>query len=151
MPFIVLEPSSEDGKSLPLPYTEESLQAARAWLTTLGAGPLSQRDLTEAWHSEEGEPLQFEPSAWMDGGPSTQVMPLRDLQAGMPVILKEDAVYVANEPGGLAACLIPMTMPPGGLARAETWSRCPGRGYNIRIAPPDAIRYSPTLGASWSP
>jgi CRISPR-associated endonuclease/helicase Cas3 len=151
MPFIVLEPVNADGKFLPLPYTELSLQETRAWLSTLGAGPLSQRDLAEAWHSEEGGPLQLEPSAWMDGGPSTQVMPLRDLQAGMPVILQEDAAHVAKEPGGLAACLIPMTMPPGGLARADTWSRCPGRGYNIRIAPPDAIHYSPALGASWNP
>ena len=150
MPFIVLEPMNEDGKLLHLPYIEESLEATRAWLSTLGAGPLSQRDLAAAWHSEESGSLQFEPSAWMDGGPSTQVMPLRDLQPGMPVILDEDAAYVAKEPGGLAACLIPMTMPPGGLARVDKWARCPGRGYNIRIAPPDAIHYSPTLGASWN-
>jgi len=151
MPFIVLEPVNEDGNFQPLPYTEENLEESRRWLKTLGTGPLSQRDLVEAWHPAYDGPRQTEPSAWMDGGPSTRVMPLRDLQAGMPVILQEDATYVAKEPGGLATCLIPMTMPPGGLARAEKWPRCPGRGYNIRIAPPDAINYSPALGASWNP
>ena len=136
-PFIVIEPDN------PAPYKEAELKEARAWLDGLGARDLHQRDLVEEWkktdNSEEPTPCG---SAWLDGGPETNVKELRDGSHGITVLMASDQAKVE---AGAAAGLytLPMPQPKGG-----SWKSWP-RPKGIPIAPDAMIDYKPKRGARW--
>jgi len=140
-PFIVIEPEGS------LPYTDEELEAARAWLAALGEGSLSQDDLATGWEGAAtdnmGTGMDFK---WLDGGPSTEVGELRKPSPGITVALQRDEA--ALRVGRLlpARAALPMP-PPRGRWKAQwrSWSEVRG----LLIAPADAIQYDEQRGAKW--
>jgi CRISPR-associated endonuclease/helicase Cas3 len=146
-PFVVIEPQRDDGSTAVLPYTAAELECARRWLKTLGEVPLSQADLARAWQEdaeEKNKRPEFIASAWLDGGPVTQVLELREASPGVSLILEEDEA-AANEKGSrLAEFILPMPPPPRGL----NWRKermCKG----VPVALKDSVEYHPERGARW--
>ncbi|MGD9714903.1 MAG: CRISPR-associated helicase Cas3', partial [Thermomicrobiales bacterium] len=97
MPFIVIEPSTAEGTPFHLPYTPQDFELTRRWLDWLSVNKqadLSQRDLADAWEAIDEVADRwpaFVPSAWLDGGPMTDVLELRENSPGVTVIREEDA------------------------------------------------------------
>jgi CRISPR-associated endonuclease/helicase Cas3 len=140
-PFIVIDVGDDH-----LPYTPDESAAAQEWLKALGTGPLSQRDLAEAWQKHDaGRKPDFVASAWLDGGPSTPVLELREASPGITVVLAADAAEVKAGRRKLAEVAIPMPPPPKGLNWRE-WDLLRG---GVPVAPADAITYDPKGGAEW--
>jgi CRISPR-associated endonuclease/helicase Cas3 len=138
-PFIVVEPESH------LPDTPPEREAARAWLSRLGDGDLSQEQLARAWESEDAERRPaYVGSAWLDGGPTTQVLELREASPGVTVVLERDRQSLKESRKALARVARPMPPPPRGLNWRE-WPRTKG----VPIAPDDVIDYDPKRGARW--
>src|SRR5690606_23440341 len=77
MPFVVVEPLTDDGASFHLPYTPADFELARKWLERLPSDQISQRHLAQTWESlptvAERRPAMV-PCAWLDGGPVTAVL-----------------------------------------------------------------------------
>jgi CRISPR-associated endonuclease/helicase Cas3 len=173
-PFIIVEPYREDGTQAVLPYTPADFAAARAWLGKLGSGALRQTDLAAKWeaHDAEGRPA-FLASAWLDGGPATEVLELREASPGITVVREQDvpaleryaerikraqreaakrrerladSVYrVQQGEKMLVQVALPMPPPPKGL----DW-RAPGPPFKgVPVARDDSIDYHPERGARW--
>jgi len=143
-PFIVVEPLGEDGNPAVLPYTPEDFVAARNWLGALGEGQLCQGDLANRWeeHDAEGRPA-YVGSAWFDGGPTTQVLELREASPGLTVILNRDLPALRAGKAVMRVAL-PMPPPPRGL----DWRKWPDF-KGIPIAPDAVIDYDGERGARW--
>ncbi|MFO0796366.1 MAG: CRISPR-associated helicase Cas3' [Gemmataceae bacterium] len=141
-PFIVLDVGDEC-----LPYTSAGLEAARKWLADLPAGKLSQRDLAAAWekHDTSRKP-DFVASAWLDGGPTTTVLELREASPGITVVMAADAAAVRDGTRKLAEVTLPMPTPP----RWRDWRNWPTLRGGVPIAPADSIDYTPDRGAAWA-
>jgi CRISPR-associated endonuclease/helicase Cas3 len=136
-PFIVIEPDRA------LPYDDRQLSEARHWLATLGAGPLSQRELVEAWgtgDSTEQRPLF---SCWLDGGFNTEVAPLREGDFGITVLLPDDANEVRTGVRSPIEVALPMGPP-----RRRDWVAWP-REKGYVVPPAGSIAYDPALGGRW--
>jgi CRISPR-associated endonuclease/helicase Cas3 len=143
-PFVVVEPVRDDGTPAVLPYTAADLAAARNWLESLGDGPLSQADLAEKWESDEAERRpELIASAWLDGGPVTQVLELREASPGVSVILERDEGAAKQKQSRLAEFILPMPPPPRGL----DWRKGTCRG--VPVAREDSIEYCQTRGGRW--
>lgn len=144
MPFVVVEPRAEDGAVSPLPYAEEELDRARAWLGGLGAGELSQADLARAWEAldTESEPVSAT-SAWLDGGPRTSVCELRSPSPGITVVLERDLGALRTGPKRLAEVALPMPPP-----RSVDWRAWPAL-KGVPVAPERTIIYDAERGAEW--
>lgn len=139
-PFIVIDVGDDH-----LPYSPTELQSAREWLAALPYGPLSQRDLAEAWEQHDaGRKPDFVASAWLDGGPMTTVLELRKASPGITVVLQEDMQGVRTGSKKLAEVALPMPEPPKAMNWRE-WQTA----RDIPIARPDVIDYDPLRGASW--
>jgi CRISPR-associated endonuclease/helicase Cas3 len=144
-PFLVI---SEDTKSFPLdnhlPYTPAELEAARGWLAKLPEDRLSQRTLAAAW--EEFDALrrpEFVSSAWLDGGPSSTVLELREASPGITVLMADDIPAV--KAGKRLACVV-LPMPPAPKhLKWRDWNEFKG----IPVAPKGAVIYDPMRGAQW--
>jgi CRISPR-associated endonuclease/helicase Cas3 len=134
-PFVLVEP---DG---PLPYKQDDLDAARAWLGRLPDDTISQRHLADAWEQEGDCPPEQIGSAWRDGGPETAVKELRDGSPGVTVLMQPDVARVKSRPGDLQRLMLPM--PP-----RKGWERWP-RERGLPVAPPATITYDPMRGAEW--
>lgn len=137
-PFVVVEPDTH------LPYTPADLDRARAWLTALPAADISQQNLADKWEQTGDQPPDLVESAWLDGGPATTVLELREASPGITVLMEEDVRRVTT---GLdvARYAIPMPPPPRHL-EWKLWAKC----YGIPVAPPAAITYDELRGASWA-
>lgn len=143
MPFVVLEPLDDDGKLQALPYTEEELSAARTWLAELGTGPLCQADLASSWKKMDKSPSPAGgDSAWLDGGPMTQVKPLRKASPGITVVREQD-LPLLRKGTPLVRLLLPMPDP-----RPLPWRNW-RRWKGIPIAPSGTILYDKCRGAQW--
>ncbi len=142
-PFIVIEP---DGAKPFLPYTTEELQAAREWLAKLPESSVSQRILSDKWEQSSTELPEDIDSAWLDGGPRTNVKELRELSEGISVLLREDVDRMLASRGkddDVGRYVIPMTQPYG-----IPWQKwCKHKG--IPIAEASDIRYDGKRGAEW--
>jgi CRISPR-associated endonuclease/helicase Cas3 len=166
-PFIVVVPEGH------LPYTPLELDAARAWLNKLGVRPLSQKQIADAWEADDAErrPAHVA-SAWLDGGPTTSVLELREASPGITVVMERDLAalkkYEARikKAGQEAAkrgekvspqayklqlgekklvqVALPMPPPPRGLDW-RSWDDWKG----VPIAPDSFIDYKPERGARW--
>ena len=144
-PFIVIEPMNDDGSPAVLPYTPQELKDAKKWLEDLGNGPLSQTDLAKKW--EEYDTVsrpEFVGSAWLDGGPSTQVLELREASPGLTVVLDRDWADLKNGTRSVTEVALPMPPPPRGM----DWRKWP-EFKGVPIAPPDLIDYESERGAQW--
>jgi CRISPR-associated endonuclease/helicase Cas3 len=140
-PFVVIVPEGE------LPYTAAGLDGARAWLTALGEGPLSQDHLAKAWEDfDKDQRPPFVAAAWLDGGPATQVLELREASPGITVVLQRDGVAVRT--GRLHPARAALPMPPPPRPWRNQWRQWP-QAKGLPVAPTEAIAYDPQRGAQW--
>jgi CRISPR-associated endonuclease/helicase Cas3 len=157
-PFIVTEPKGADGKFSPLPYDADDLQTAERWLARLGDGQLSQADLATAWEElQEGDAeVPRYQSAWLDFGPATPVLELREGSPSLTVVLEEDYPGLKARNKRLAEVALPMPVPPGKRGgKPFDWQLKDGRGQRcafngVPVAREDAIVYDPQRGAIWA-
>lgn len=145
-PFLVI---TGDTKSFPLennlPYTPADLAAALGWLSQLPDNDISQRILAETWELFDAQDRpEFVSSAWIDGGPSTTVLELREASPGITVLMADDARDVRAERKKVARVALPMPPAPKHLKWRE-WAEEKG----IRVATKGAIIYDPKRGAEW--
>jgi CRISPR-associated endonuclease/helicase Cas3 len=138
-PFVVIEPDTA------LPYTPADLDAARAWLDRLPPAAISQRDLADRWEQSADRPPDLVPSAWLDGGPATTVVELREASPGITVLMERDRRALQARPKELQRFLLPMPPPP----RSLNWHAWP-RERGIPVAAAEAIVYAPQRGARWA-
>jgi CRISPR-associated endonuclease/helicase Cas3 len=142
-PFVIVEPDNH------LPYTPADLEAARQWYGRLSASEISQRHLADAWE-QSAEQLpdlipSLIPSAWLDGGPTTTVVELRESSPGITVLMDEDLIRVEERPKDTGRLVLPMPPPPRALSWRQ-WRKY--RGW-LPIAPQGTIAYDPKRGAEW--
>jgi CRISPR-associated endonuclease/helicase Cas3 len=139
-PFIVVEVDPDNS----LTYTPEELEEARTWLKLLASRDLHQRHLVDAWsktdRSTEPELIQ---SAWLDGGPITTVLELREGSHGVTVLLESDARLVDDGTHDFNFYTLPMPMPP----RNVDWMSKRYKG--IPVVEDETITYDPKRGAQW--
>ncbi|HPA20371.1 MAG TPA: CRISPR-associated helicase Cas3' [Verrucomicrobiae bacterium] len=128
----------------PLPYSDAEIAEAREWLSRLGGRDLSQEDLVNAWDQGERDAPTPPDCAWLDGGPTATVHPLRESSPGLRVIMEEDLPGLENSRTSLVEAILPMNPPPRGLDWGG-WHRYRG----VPVAPGDSIAYDPQEGASW--
>lgn len=143
-PFIVVEPDTV------FPYRSPTVpdpfEPARVWLKALGQGAISQADLASRWESLDlGSPPRAIPIAWVDGGPVTQVLELREGSPGITVLMEADASPVRDGSKTVARVALPMPTPPKG-AEWQQWPRVRG----CPVAPADKILYDNKRGATWA-
>lgn len=151
-PFIVIEPVNDEGHLMNLPYTPEDLAAARRWLNELPHQDISQQHLANAWEQDAAKRRPaYVHSAWIDGGPATQVLELREVTPGIVVIRQEDKEEYekTNHHVSISKMIqeisIPMTMPPRDL----DWKSWDKKLKGVPIAPTGTIEYSAERGAAW--
>lgn len=151
MPFIVVEPENEDGTPAVLPYSSEDFDLARRWLDALRVSDISQRDLADAWESDDEVRTRrpaLVPSAWLDGGPVTDVLELREASPGITVIMAEDmSALTHSDPKqrkAVTEVALPMPPPPKRFNWRE-WKKFSG----LPIAPHHSIDYQ-MRGANWT-
>lgn len=136
-PFVVIEPGSH------LPYTPPELTSAQAWLAKLPAEKISQKHLADLWEQTGDHPPALIASAWLDGGPLTTVMELREGSQGISVLMERDRPVVKACPGELGRFVLPM--PPPKTTEWKTWIRERG----IPVVPEGFIIYDKLRGAEW--
>ena len=144
-PFLVVEPMNDDGSPAVLPYAPQDLEDAKNWLDALGDGPLSQTDLAKKWEEyDTASRPDFVGSAWLDGGPSTQVLELREPSPGLTVVLNRDWADLKSGTRSVTEVALPMPPPPRGM----DWRKWP-EFKGVPVASPDLIDYDPERGAQW--
>jgi CRISPR-associated endonuclease/helicase Cas3 len=148
-PFAVIEPENANGQPSCLPYTPEEFRLARLWLDKLPANEINQKLLAKAWEQLDEaavrRPALIE-SAWLDGGPITQVLELREASPGITILLNEDAESVRQQPRLLPKYALPMPPPPSQFSKVwRNWDQING----VPVAPPEAIEYDAQRGAKW--
>jgi CRISPR-associated endonuclease/helicase Cas3 len=144
-PFLVI---TEATKSFPLdthlPYTPADLESACGWLGKLPEDSISQRTLADAWEEfDTARRPDFVSSAWLDGGPSTTVLELREASPGITVLMEEDVPDVRSGRKKVAALALPMPPPPKKL----DWRA--GEEKGIPVAKQGTVIYDPNRGAEW--
>lgn len=150
-PFVVVEPTDNDGQFTPLPYGTADDEfgewpgEARTWLNSLGAGPITQRHLADAWqsHSTASAPVSAN-CCWLDGGPVTSVDAVREGSYGQTVLLESDRDDVVSGRKPIAEVALPMPPIPKHLKQQAT-QRCKG----LLVIPDSLITYSRLFGAKW--
>jgi CRISPR-associated endonuclease/helicase Cas3 len=143
MPFVVIEPDDE----LPYKTDPESYGdwpgAARQWLARLGAGPLSQKMLADAWDSSLDPAGQFDVSStWLDERISRSDS-VREDSIGISVLLESDQCAARADRRRFVESIIPMNQPK--TKDWKTWVCVRG----VPVAPDDAIEYDRKRGAAW--
>lgn len=146
-PFVVVEveadtyaPYLQGGQPDPANWPE----ASRDWLNRLSNGDISQRQLAVAWEQAATEEALPGNSAWLDGGPVTEVKPLRQASEGTTVLMEQDQPKVKAKPKDLARLLLPMPAPRG--LSWQGWEKERG----LLVAPSGSIAYDPMRGAEWN-
>ncbi|MEQ8785539.1 MAG: CRISPR-associated helicase Cas3' [Pirellulaceae bacterium] len=154
-PFVIVEPLGADGKYSPLPYEEGDLKSSKSWLEAIGDEPCSQRDLADAWERlAEGDSPCAPPrwqSAWLDYGPATPVLELRDGSPTLTVILEEDWPRLCSPDNAtaLAEVALPMPIRPGDDWQLRDREDRPLEFAGVPVAKADKIDYDPQRGAQW--
>lgn len=135
-PFLVLTPENN------LPYTPAELESAKAWLAKLPDEGISQRMLADAWEQTNENPPDLVPSAWLDGGPFTTLLELREASTGITVLMEGDLTKL-KKASDLGKFTLPMPPPP----KAVDWRTLKHKG--IPVVADDTITYDPMRGAEW--
>jgi CRISPR-associated endonuclease/helicase Cas3 len=136
-PFVVL---TYDGN---LPYSPADLKAATAWYEKLPATEITQDHLAKAWEQEAENLPELVPSAWLDGGPTTTVMELREGSPGITVIMESD-VPKCTKPKEMGKFTMPMPPPP----KQWNWKEWP-RLNGVPIVKDELVQYDRMRGAAW--
>jgi CRISPR-associated endonuclease/helicase Cas3 len=138
-PFVAITPEGT------LPYSPPEMEITQAWLEKLGCEPLSQKQLAEAWAEDAAErrPAHVA-SAWLDGGPTTQVLELREASPGITVALARDLPSLRRGEKKLVQVVVPMPPPPRTLDW-RSWDNWKG----VPIAPEESYEYHAMRGAQW--
>ncbi len=142
-PFVVIVPPT------PLPYSSAEFESAQRWLSKLPKS-ISQHDLSSFWESEpdvDSRAPNVVASAWLDGGPFTEVSPLREPSPGISVVLKRDADDILTKRRSLMEVVLPMDLPRHLSREVKNWEFL--RGIPVPVAPDSAIDYCPVQGAKW--
>ena len=150
-PFLVTDPLGPDGKFSPLPYDADDLETAKRWLEKVSNGPQSQLDLAQAWERLQDPDAQVPryQSAWLDFGPATPVLELREGSPSLTVVLHEDWAGLRAESKTLPEVAIPMPNPPGKRGdRPFDWQA--GEFNGVPVVRDDALKYDPERGAEWN-
>ncbi len=163
-PFIVVDPVGTDGKFSPLPYDADDLEAANDWLTrleTVEGDGLSQRELAETWEAIEAgadeakgeddvEPAKVPryASGWLDFGPDTPVLELREGSPGITVVLERDLSGLRRGVHTLAEVAVPMPLPPRKVD-GEPFDWQFGEHRGVPVAREVAVGYDERKGATW--
>jgi len=149
MPFMIDYPRKESGEIKEMPYGLEVYgdwpELTESWLEKLGTQNISQQTLAVAWESlnSDGE-VECIDSAWLDGGPSTQIDSVRDSSPGVTVVRAGvDADACRTDASKLARVSIPMPQPYG-----KAWTDWP-RIKGVLIAPEGSLIYDSQRGAEW--
>lgn len=137
-PFLVLDPPQ------PLPYDDAQLAEATRWLDALGGGPLSQRDLVQAWSSADDAEEPPRDSDWLDGGHETRATHLRGGGVTVSVLLESDRATVERGVSPVALSL-PVTVPRAHERALRAWPRVRG----LPVVPDALLSYDPLRGADW--
>lgn len=137
-PFVIIEPDNH------LPYTPADLDAARQWFARLPIDLISQRHLANAWEQSADSPPELIASAWLDGGPTTTVVELRESSPGITVLMEEDLLRVTQRSQDAPRVVLPMPPPPRVLNWRQ-WKRFRG----LPLAPQGTIDYDRMRGAQW--
>ena len=152
-PFVVLDPLGGDGKFSLLPYDAAELEKTTDWLKSLGDDALSQRELAEAWQAlDDARPVNRWQSAWLDFGPATPVLELREGSPSVTVVLASDVEEhgLDEHADRLAAFALPMPLPnPKWDWQAKTDRGSLRTVSGVPVAKDEAIDYDPKRGASW--
>lgn len=145
-PFIVVDPTNEDGKPIVLPYKIEQFEESTKWLDSLPQF-ISQRDLVEKWQSlpnvGAANIVDERESSWIDGGPKREVKQVRDSTPGLSVVLERDVSDIRSHRMKLAEAIVPVGMPRGN--EWKEWDECCG----IPVVPDAVLDYDPERGARW--
>jgi CRISPR-associated endonuclease/helicase Cas3 len=140
-PFCVIEPDAA------APYTAADFESAIEWLGRLPTAPITQRDLADQWEQASDPPPAAVASAWLDGGPVTKVVELRELSPGISVLMREDVDRmhgVTGRDANVGRYVLPMPPPPKDL-NWQTWSKFKG----IPIAEQSFVDYDRKRGGQW--
>ncbi|WP_166822008.1 CRISPR-associated helicase Cas3' [Thalassoroseus pseudoceratinae] len=154
-PFVIVESVGRDGKYSSLPYEEDDLKISQEWLETLGSKPISQRDLAEAWESLEMSRSSTEPprwqSAWLDYGPATPVLELRDGSPTLTIVLEEDWPRLKDPQcaADLVEVAVPMPVRPGNDWQLQDSLGRPVEFNGVAVARSSSYQYDPHRGAQW--
>ena len=135
-PFAMIETENH------LPYTSADLEATRSWFASLAEDCLSQKHLAEAWEQTGDQPPEFVASAWLDGGPKTEVTELREGSPGITVLMEQDLSRVKANRTDLGRLSLPMTQTS---LPWQSWRRERG----LPVAPKGTITYCKLRGAEW--
>jgi CRISPR-associated endonuclease/helicase Cas3 len=142
--FIVIEPIGDDGKMLPLPYTNEKLTDAKEWISKLPS-TISQKDLVSAWESMNSEDKNAidSSSCWIDGGFERNVKEIRDATPSINVVRTADVDDVIQGRRSILEVAIPMNQRNGITTGGRTLFQ------GAMIVEETELWYSETLGAEW--
>lgn len=138
-PFVIDKPEH------PLPYKQEQLDEAEAWLERLGDADLSQKELIAQWTSRPTEVShRTDQFIWFDGGFVTEPRPLREASPGIEIILSRDFEDVKSRRRRPEEVRIPMPRP-----KDRAWRAWPEEIAFCKVPPDDRIEYDETRGARW--
>jgi CRISPR-associated endonuclease/helicase Cas3 len=142
-PMLVLQVKS------PLPYQQAALDLAQKWLGVLGYGPHSQAILASSFEQITCDDVQSGRSAWLDDGPFSQQVPLREAGATIPIVRAEDEPMCVDSlkrpiTEQITRYTIPMPLRPV-AAEIGGWKRI---GFAF-VAPVGRVQYSDEWGARW--
>ena len=117
--------------------------ATHRWLDALPDNGISQSQLATAWEQTVQEEVMPGNSAWLDGGPITEVRPLRADSQGITVLMEEDETRVRTKSKDMLRFALSMPQPRSLFW--QTWKRLRG----IPVAPTGSIIYDKQRGAEW--
>lgn len=145
-PFIVVEIDKyspyvdKNGDPDPVNWPE----ITKRWFDRLPEIEISQRQLADCWEhgSEETDYREYMKSTWLDGGPTSEVRPLRESVEGITVLMEEDLPKVKANPKDLGRYTLPMLKGPKNW---QQWQRECG----LPVAPSGIIDYCSQRGAEW--
>jgi len=112
---------------------------------------LSQAVLAAAWEKlqETDADVPRYLSAWLDFGPATPVLELREGSPNVTVVLEQDWAALKAGEKTLAEVALPMSVPPVKRdKRPFDWNI--GQHNGVPVAHKEAITYDPERGATWA-
>jgi hypothetical protein len=149
MPFVIDDLKSLDVRKREMPYSFDVYgdwpELTESWLDQLGDQNISQQSLADAWECLNSDrDIAGIDSAWIDGGPTTQIDSVRTASPGVTVVRAgTDADACRADSSWLARVSIPMPAPYG---RGWTdWPRIKG----VLVAPEGTLMYDSQRGAKW--
>ena len=145
---VFLEPETE------MPYGKDEFNrpAVTRWLSALAGRPVSQRDLAAEFEKlDSALPPDAVKSAWLDSGPLSYQMPLREGDHSISALLPKDAPHCKDSRGRPVMSEVTRRSLPMPLSRHVAdnvggWERI-GSAFAV---PDGYIDYSEETGGTWA-